>query len=467
MAALGSVTRVQDAVHGLMEFRGLEASVIDLLRARELQRLRRIRQLGLAHLVFPAAEHSRLAHALGAAHIAIRFARRLDDGSDETLTAMLRPDEEARRDLAIAALCHDLGHGPLSHTFEREVIRDDFDRSAWTASLGLSADSALDGLKWHELVGQAILAWPDGELHRLLEEQEEGTAERVRLMLLGQHYLSYLPRLLSSDVDVDRCDFLLRDAHQSGVAYGRFDLSWLISTAAVGLREDGELVIGFDKRKAPRVIEQLIVARRALYDTVYQHKTVRAAEGMVGLLLRRLRDVVEAKGWLFQDEALFAPYKDVLQGKPLSTKQVLELDDYSLWVLMSYVAESRVDDTASDLARRIVERDLFKNVPVPGQRIEAFLGMHGRERLYPLIAPHCAGEAQYYLHVEYSELTTLGSDSAHEVYFIEPGGDGVGYASVAREHPEIQPLFRPDKGLSCRLFAPAEALPQLIRVLGS
>ena len=103
------VQRLQDAVHGLMEFRGLETTVIEALSTRELQRLRRVRQLGLGYLVFPSAEHSRLAHALGAAHLAIRFARRIEDATLELLDPALRPDQETRRDLALAALCHDIG----------------------------------------------------------------------------------------------------------------------------------------------------------------------------------------------------------------------------------------------------------------------------------------------------------------------------------------------------------------------
>src|SRR5436853_6263072 len=111
------VQRIQDSVHGLMEFRGMEAVVIDLLRTPELQRLRRIRQLGLGYLVFPGAEHSRLVHSLGAAHLAIRFGRQLADSSRDFLMPDLRPGSASIRDLAVAALCHDLGHGPLSHAW--------------------------------------------------------------------------------------------------------------------------------------------------------------------------------------------------------------------------------------------------------------------------------------------------------------------------------------------------------------
>jgi len=286
--------------------------------------------------------------------------------------------------------------------------------------------------------------------------------------LLGQHHVLFLPRLLARDVDVDRCYFLLRDAQQSGVAYGRFDLNWLISTAAVGDR-NGELVVGFDSLKAPRVIEQFIVARRALYDTVYQHKTVKAAEGMVGLFLRRMRHVVGDKGWLFGSEELFAPYKQLLEGNSLSPEQVLGLDDYSLWVLLMHVAtQAAQDPTAADLARRIVARDLFKQVPVPGRRIETFLGTHDRSELYPIVKPYCgSGDPRYYIHMDFSEFQTLSGEDEHEkeVYLIEPPAGGPGQATLAREHPELKALFRPGEEAKQRLFAPREAIEDLRKTL--
>lgn len=156
--------------------------------------------------MFPGAEHSRLVHSLGAAHLAIRFGRHLSKVTWDFLVDLLRPTPPQIRDLALAALFHDLGHGPLSHVWEREAIGEHFDRKAWSEKLGLPYDENLEALKWHEMVGQALLNWKDGQLHRLLEQLEETTSERVRRLLLRQYYLPYLPRLLSGDIDVDRCD---------------------------------------------------------------------------------------------------------------------------------------------------------------------------------------------------------------------------------------------------------------------
>lgn len=438
----------------------MEGVVIDVLRARELQRLRRIRQLGLAHYVFPGAEHSRLAHSLGAAYLAVRAGRRLLEATDGQLISAYRPSEASVRDLAIAALCHDLGHGPFSHAWEREVVGEGFDRKAWTNSLGLAAEEQdLRSLKWHELVGQALLAWEDGQLHRLLEQHEQGSSTRIRFMLRGEYFLEYMPRLLSSDIDVDRCDFLMRDAHQCGVHYGRYDLNWLISTLGVG-EANGRLVVGFDVRKSPRVIEQVLIARRALYDSVYHHKTVRSAEGMVGLFLRRLKSLVASdefdtlKGVL----PLVSPFIRILRGQALEPDQILSLDDYALWVLADTVRTNSQDPTACDLARRLLERDLFKVVPVERSKLEEFLMQKdAHERIAAAVNPFCPGIADFYYFVDHSSFRMLSEDEGDYGYFVDCDGGTTGPATPIREHPSIRAYWG-EKRRSVRIFTVREAV---------
>lgn len=470
------VQRVQDAVHGLMEFRGLESAAVEVLRTEELQRLRRIRQLGLVHYVFPAAEHSRLAHSIGAAYLATRFAARISEvAADALAESPLRLGREAKRDFAVAALCHDLGHGPLSHVWEKEVIGENFDRSAWCLSLGLDEEPEFSKLKWHELVGQALLHWPDGELHRLLEIQEDGTSERIRSLLLKKHYVPYLGRLLAGDIDVDRCDFLTRDARQTGVAYGRFDLDWLISTVTLGTTSK-ELVVGFDRYKAPRVVEQMLVARRALYDTVYNHKTVRSAEGMMGSFLRRLRHVCQAEGGAGELEAIatagdfLAPFKKVLGGDCLTPEEVMGLDDYALWVLIRHVATASAGDrTLVDLAKRICARDLFKQIPVSDDRIKTFIfGEDGRETICDAVAKHVpGGDPHYYVLVDRVEFKTFEEDSESTAYFVDPpkaGQSELGDAIPVWDHPRLRHLHSEPYEL-VRIFVPREAVRDVTRIV--
>ncbi len=462
---MAKIERVQDSVHGLMVFEGMETSVIEVLRAKELQRLRRIRQLGLAHLVYPGAEHSRLVHSLGCAYLAVRFAKQLIHVGNEFLSQLLVPGPTAIRDLAIAALCHDLGHGPLSHIWEHNVIGKEFDKASWIKSLGLDEnDVVLTKIKWHELVTQALLAWQDGELHQLLEQQEIGSALRIRRLLVGEYHPGYLPQLINSDIDIDRCDFILRDAHQTGVAYGRCDINWLVSTLAIGIANN-KLVVGFDQQKAPPVIEQLLVARRALYHTVYYHKTVRAAEAMVGLLLKRIKDVPEILKQKELSLALFQPYQKILSGGTLEPREILYLDDYSLWSLMQILSNStRVDRTAGDLARRIIARDLFKLVPCERNRLDTFaIREDAYERLRDAVAPYCQGDPSYYICIDSADFTMLCEDENQRAYFVDTKSESHPAVHI-REHQRIRSHWTgPEKNI--RIFVPREAVEAVRKII--
>lgn len=458
------VVRIQDSLHGLMEFRGMETAVVDVLRARDVQRLRRIRQLGLAHLVFPGAEHSRLAHSLGVAHLAIRFTRQLQDSCRGRLPDLLLPSEAATRDLAVAALCHDLGHGALSHAWENGVIGEHFDRASWAAALGLSPqEPSLAGMKWHELVTQALLGWEDGQLHQLLETHERGFSDRIRRLLRGEYYLPYLPRLLHGDVDIDRGDFLKRDTQQCGVTYGNYDLAWLLSTCLLGEVRPGELVVGFDDRKAVRVVEHFLVARRALYENVYFHKTVHCAEGMVSLFLQRLRQVIGSHPELGQD-GFIAPLVRMVAGETVGPEDLLRLDDYSLAVLIDTAARAEpMDETVKDLGRRIVERDLFKIVPVPVRRVQDFLTTPGAyEKLYEAIRPNCPGDPRFYLFVDRSSFKMMMGEPWGS-YFVN---ERTLAATPVRDHEDLRQLWQsPDEFL--RLFTLREAVDCVRQVIMS
>lgn len=399
----------------------MQGVVIDVLRTRELQRLRRIRQLGMAYFVFPGAEHSRLVHCLGASHLAIRFGLQLIESSRDFLTDLLLPNEVSIRDLAVAALCHDLGHGPLSHAWEKEIVGENFDRSAWFKKLQIPEDETelLKNAKWHEIVGHGLLAWKGGELHELLEHHEIGSSRRLRFLLRGKHYLPYLPGLLRGDIDVDRADFLRRDTHQTGVAYGRFDLDWLISTCTVGQTVTNKLVVGFDQRKGLRVVEQFLIARRALYDTVYHHKTVHSAEGMIALFLKRLREFVLGGGEVRVD-AFVKPMIDMISGLAVEPKDVLSLDDFAIWSLINEVTDASADSVLSDLGSRILTRNLFKMIPCTPDRVREFM-QNGdwHERLLAAIRPFCPGEPKYYLAVDYTSVSFFSSNHDEDSFLID------------------------------------------------
>lgn len=458
----GRLQRIQDAVHGLMQFEGMETVVIDILRTPELQRLRRIRQLGFTHFVFPGAEHSRLVHSLGTAYLAIRFGRRLVSACQDFLIEKLSPGPASIRDLAVAALCHDLGHGPLSHAWEREIVSDDYDVRKWAQKLGLGSEvDNFAHAQWHELVGHGLVAWPEGQLHQLLESHDAGFSDRVRSLLRGEYYIPYLPRLLASDVDVDRADFLRRDTHQTGVAYGRYDLDWLISACTVGRTPEGALVVGFDRRKGLRVVEQFLIARRALYETVYFHRAVRSAEGMVALFLRRLKEVVRGTGPMAVSGFL-KPYLSMISGEAIGQRDLLALDDFSLWVLIETVVNTKgIDDTLRDLGQRILSRDLFKFVPCRSEKIQEFLQKPGaHDQIYRAIQPFCRGKPSSYLVIDTGRFSMFQEEKRQMSYFVSNNRQ----AEPVRDHRELRVYWQEPNDF-VRLFTLREAVDAVRRLI--
>jgi uncharacterized protein len=454
------VKRVQDPVHGLMEFRGMESFAVEALRTAEVQRLRRIRQLGLVYLVFPGGEHSRFVHSLGASFVAARFGRSLELTSRELLPESLRADEEVVRDLVLAALCHDLGHGPLSHPWEQQLIGLDYSQDDWAAALGLASQPWIrQKMRWHELVAQALLLWSEGELNRLLEALETGTSQRIAALLRNDYYLPYLTRLLASDVDADRCDFVLRDAYQTGVAHGRYDIDWLVSTVTVGTTEQGSPVVGFDSAKAPRVVEQLLVARRALCDTVYHHPRVRSAEGMVGLIFARLKS--------HHDELLhrvrgFQEIKKAIRNEPLSPVEILRLDDHNLWVFIQTLASNASTDAATDLANRVLKRRLFRAVPIDSMELQEFLNDDPPRAT--IVVDNAIERAGYETPSSYRiwdspPFAFFHGTPTEGSLFVSSSSDRRAYP--VRDHPELLLHRSRDERSRLRLFVPDDAVEEV------
>ncbi|MDI3298920.1 MAG: HD domain-containing protein [Bacillota bacterium] len=185
---------LRDPVHGLIR---VPAEIVPVVDAPELQRLRRIAQLGMSPLTFHGAEHSRFGHALGAMFL-------FGEVADQLARVGLELSPEARLVGALAALLHDLGHGPLSHALEAES----------TGGLG------------HEAWGRRILLG-ETEIHRRLEALDRGLPERIADVLEGRRE-PLLHHLISSQMDVDRMDYLIRDSLYTGASAGRFDAGQLI-----------------------------------------------------------------------------------------------------------------------------------------------------------------------------------------------------------------------------------------------
>ncbi len=245
---------LRDPIHGFIETDALEAALVD---SRPLQRLRFIHQLGLTFLVYPGAEHSRFSHVLGA----MTLAGRMVDALLGKSPGLLPPEERrrARRLARLAALFHDAGHAPFSHSAE-ELFEGGIDHEAMTARL-LASD----------------------EISALFERHGDGIAPReVAALLAGDvpPERRFLTQVISGELDVDKMDYLLRDSLYCGVRYGVYDLDRLLDTlAVVADPETGALGVGVEEGGV-HAVEALVLARYYMFTQVYFNVTGKAFDSL-------------------------------------------------------------------------------------------------------------------------------------------------------------------------------------------
>jgi HD superfamily phosphohydrolase len=334
---------LRDPVHGLVTFEAAEEAIVArLLETKEVQRLRRVRQLGLASFAYPGADHTRFAHAIGAAFVMKRLLSRLRDIQDE-LPFWQRVTTERAREALAAALLHDLGHGPFSHLFE-QVLPSSGRHEDWTVRI--VTDTAT-------------------EVHRVLSDIDHALPERVADLVRGRHELTFLARAVSGTFDVDRCDYLLRDAHATGVGYGRFDLDWLLRSLRFAVSTPGEAApaLAIDGEKGIPAIESFLLARLFMFQQVYFHKTERSCEWMLARALERARALLSDGTRLPGTPPGLAA---LLRDGDTSLGEYLELDDPALWVALS-AWQNEKDPILSDLVTRLRSRRLFKTFELHGE----------------------------------------------------------------------------------------------------
>src|SRR5437762_10650322 len=248
----------RDPVHNIIPLRDDHAEdrlLISLIDTPEFQRLRRIKQLGLGLYTYQGAEHSRFTHSLGALHLMTRI---LDQLSNRIAPA----DRTAAR---AAALLHDIGHGPFSHAMEKV--------------LGVH----------HEQMTMLAVTSPETALNATLKSFSDEMPRRVASIIDGTFKPAALAQLVSSQLDVDRMDYLLRDTLMTGAKYGLFDLEWIINALQIDEGEDRIFVAA----RGVFAVEEYLQARYYMFRQVYFHRTLRSAEAVLRSALRRALELVE------------------------------------------------------------------------------------------------------------------------------------------------------------------------------
>ena len=307
----------KDPVHRYIHVR--DQVIWDLVNSREFQRLRRIKQLGTSYLVFHGAEHSRFSHSLGVYEIVRRI-------SDDIFHGRPEWDEDERLVVLCAALLHDLGHGPFSHSFEKVFHVD------------------------HEEFTREILLG-DTEVNQILLKVGEEFPKKVAEVIAKTYANKQVVSLISSQIDADRMDYLQRDAYYTGVSYGHFDMERILR---VMRPVDDQVVI---KSSGMHAVEDYIMSRYQMYWQVYFHPVARSAEVILRKILQRAKELSE-NGYKFkQPPTHFMVFFD----RSFTLKDYLALDE---GVLMTYFQlwMTERDPILSDLSDRFVNRRLFQYV---------------------------------------------------------------------------------------------------------
>lgn len=339
--------------------------IFDLIEHPYMQRLRRIRQLGMSHLVYPGALHTRFHHVLGAMHLmnlAIQVIRRKG-------TEITEQEEEA---VLAAILLHDIGHGPFSHALEHDIVN------------GVS----------HEDISNF-----------LMERLENEFGEKLKLtreIFTNKYHKPFLYQLVSSQLDMDRMDYLNRDSFYTGVSEGVIGSDRIIEMLDV---HEGNLVL---EEKGIYSVEKFITARRLMYWQVYLHKTVVSGEHLLINTLKRAKKLALEGVDLFASPALkYFMCNNITREDFIEKKEVLDifatLDDYDIMGAIK-VWQTCDDKILADLAYRLINRKLFKikisknpftaeEVLVKKQEIASKMGISIEETNYYVQASHLVNNA--------------------------------------------------------------------------
>jgi HD superfamily phosphohydrolase len=307
-----------------------------LIDAAEFQRLRRIKQLGLGLYTYQGAEHSRFTHSLGAFHLMTRVLDRLGERYEITPA-----DRIAAR---AAALLHDVGHGSFSHVMEKVL---NFHHERWTVEVILNESS---------------------EIGELLRTHSPDLPATVASIIEGTFHPSALAQLVSSQLDVDRMDYLLRDSLMTGAKYGIYDLEWIINALAIDESADRIYV----EARGVYAVEEYLQARYYMFRQVYFHRTLRSAEAVLRSIIRRALQLFDEGKEVWH--AGGTAFEKILRRQPLSITEHLQVDD-SDFVFHVKQWQKSSDHILSDLSRRFIARRLFKaiDLDMPDEQKGEFL----------------------------------------------------------------------------------------------
>lgn len=397
---------LRDPIHGYIH---VDLKVVwDCINAKEMQRLRRIHQLGGDFQVYHTAEHSRFSHSLGVYEIVRRMVYEIDQ-----LREVLSDYEKAV--VMLAGLLHDIGHGPFSHAFK-----------------GIST------YKHEEYTVKIIME--NSEIHQILAACDARLPEDVASIIQYRHAKECMNQLVSGQLDADRMDYLLRDAYFTGTSYGKFDLERILRTIRV---KNGRIVV---KASGIHSVEDYIMARYHMYWQVYLHPVARSYETLLSILFRRMKEVYALHPEYLSDVKMFHPF---LCGADAGIDALYRLDESAALYGFSELVTCR-DEILRDISYRLLNRKLFEYVTLKNPEDLERIQLHVQALGY---------DPDYYVYQDvvsqkpYSPYKS--NESGHNIWVLEESGK---VKELSKASDIVRALTRADLKEESKLYFPEEKL---------
>ncbi len=322
---------INDPIYGFIQI--TNPLVFDIIEHSYFQRLRRITQMGFSNLVYPGANHTRFHHAIGCLYLMQKVVRVLRFKHVEI-------SKEEENGLYLAILLHDIGHGAFSHALEHSIV---------------------DGIT-HEEISLLFM--------KKLNEEFDGKLSLAISIFEGKYHRNFMNQLISSQLDIDRLDYLNRDSFYTGVTEGNIASDRLITMMNV---KNDALVI---EQKGIYSVEKFLISRRLMYWQVYLHKTGLVAEHILMKILKRAKELVQQGESLVANSALFFFLKNNINKKDFNTDTLhkfAQLDDFDVLAAIKEW-QYHSDPVLSDLCEKIINRKLFRieifENPISKQKLE-------------------------------------------------------------------------------------------------